>query len=83
MPSRQLNCRSIPPNILIRTTKWKFIHYYDPPFKFPQEYELYDLEKDPEERVNLAKRPAMQPVIKELQTRMDQLRKETGDIEMK
>ena len=42
----------------VRTTKWKFIHYYDPPFKFREEFELYDLEKDPEERVNLANRPA-------------------------
>jgi arylsulfatase A-like enzyme len=63
----------------IRTTKWKFIHYYDPPFKYPQEFELYDLEKDPEERLNLAKQPAMQGVIKELQAKMEQLRKETGD----
>jgi arylsulfatase A-like enzyme len=67
----------------IRTTKWKFIHYYDPPFKFAQEYELYDLEKDPEERVNLANRPMLQPIIKELKEKMDQLRKETGDVEGK
>ena len=62
----------------IRTTKWKFIHYYDPPFKFAQEYELYDLEKDPEERVNLANRPALQPTVKELREKMEQLRKELG-----
>jgi arylsulfatase A-like enzyme len=67
----------------IRTTKWKFIHYYDPPFKWAQEYELYDLEKDPEERINLANRPMMKPIIEELKTKMDQLRKETGDVEGK
>ncbi len=63
----------------VRTKKWKFIHYYDPPFNFAQEYELYDLEKDPEERVNLANRPAMQATVKELREKMEQLRKETGD----
>jgi arylsulfatase A-like enzyme len=63
----------------VRTTKWKFIHYYDPPFNFNEEYELYDLEKDPEERVNLANRPAMQPTVKELKAKMEQLRKDTGD----
>jgi len=67
----------------VRTTKWKFIHYYDPPFNFAQEFELYDLEHDPEERVNLADRPMMQPVMKELQAKMQQLRKETGDTDVK
>jgi arylsulfatase A-like enzyme len=67
----------------VRTAKWKFIHYYDPPFKFKEEFELYDLERDPEERVNLANRPGMQPVIKELREKMEQLRKETGDVEGK
>jgi arylsulfatase A-like enzyme len=63
----------------VRTAKWKFIHYYDPPFNFNEEYELYDLEKDPEERVNLANRPAMQATVKELKAKMEQLRKDTGD----
>ncbi len=67
----------------VRTAKWKFIHYYDSPFHFAQEFELYDLERDPEERVNLANRPMMQPTIKELQAKMDQLRKETGDADVK
>jgi len=67
----------------VRTEKWKYIHYYDPPFKFRQEYELYDLEKDPEERVNLVNRPTMQATVKELQGKMAQLRKEIGDIEGK
>lgn len=63
----------------VRTTKWKFIHYYDPPFGFAQEYELYDLENDPGERVNLANRPAMQATVKELKAKLEQLRKDTGD----
>lgn len=67
----------------VRTTKWKFIHYYDPPFKFREEFELYDLERDPEERVNLANRPAMQATVKELQAKMEALRRELGATEGK
>jgi arylsulfatase A-like enzyme len=62
----------------VRTTKWKLIHYYDPPFKWREEFELYDLTNDPQERVNLANRPAMQPTVKELQAKMEQLRKDLG-----
>ncbi|MDY3558678.1 sulfatase [Gemmata sp. JC673] len=67
----------------VRTTKWKLIHYYDPPFKFKDAYELYDLEKDPEERVNLANRPAFQGTVKELQEKMAALRKELGSTDAK
>jgi arylsulfatase A-like enzyme len=67
----------------VRTTKWKYIHYYDPPFKFREEFELYDLEKDPEERVNLANRPMMQATVKELQAKMEQLRKDLGATDPK
>lgn len=59
----------------VRTEKWKLIHYFEPPFNFREEFELYDLEKDPEERVNLANRPAMQATMKELRDRMEQMRK--------
>jgi arylsulfatase A-like enzyme len=62
----------------VRTTKWKLIHYYDPPFRWREEFELYDLANDPEERVNLANRPAMQPSVKELQAKMEHLRKDLG-----
>lgn len=67
----------------VRTAKWKFIHYYDPPFNFRQEFELYDLEKDPEERINLANRPMMQPTVKELKAKMEALRKELGSTDAK
>lgn len=63
----------------VRTSKWKLIHYYEPPFTFREEYELYDLEKDPEERVNLANRPMMHATVKELRAKMDGLRNEVGD----
>lgn len=62
----------------VRTEKWKYIHYFDPPFQFKEEFELYDLENDPEERVNLAKHPAQQAVLKELREKMTKLRQELG-----
>jgi arylsulfatase A-like enzyme len=67
----------------VRTTTMKFIHYYDPPFKFKEEYELYDLEHDPEERVNLIGRPGNQPRIRDMQKKMDELRMEVGDVDSK
>jgi arylsulfatase A-like enzyme len=63
----------------VRTAKWKYIHYYAPPFNWKEEFELYDLEKDPEERENLANRPKFKTVVAEMKTRLEQLRKETGD----
>ena len=63
----------------VRTAKWKFIHYYEPPFNFREEFELYDLEKDPEERVNLANRPAMKATVDEMKTKLAALRAEVGD----
>jgi arylsulfatase A-like enzyme len=65
----------------VRTTRWKLIHYYDPPFQFQEEFELYDLEKDPEERVNLANRPGHQATVKELRAKMAQLRKDLGSTD--
>jgi arylsulfatase A-like enzyme len=44
----------------IRTRKWKLV--YNP----VDRDELYDLEKDPHEMVNLVEKPELQPVVKEL-----------------
>jgi arylsulfatase A-like enzyme len=63
----------------VRTSKWKYIHYYDPPFHFREEFELYDLEADPEERVNLAGRPKFAPVLAEMRDKLAKLRAEVGD----
>ncbi|QEL16052.1 sulfatase family protein [Limnoglobus roseus] len=62
----------------VRTEQYKFIHYYDPPFKFAQEFELYDLKADPEERTNLANRPKFKPVVDEMKAKLEKLRAEVG-----
>jgi len=58
----------------IRTERWKLIHYYE-----VDQFELYDLQNDPEERVNLADDPAYQELKARLLKRIEELRKQTGD----
>jgi len=59
----------------VRTDQYKLIHYYDS----PEEFELYDLKADPDERVNLAAQPEQAARIKELLARIEVLRRETKD----
>ena len=61
----------------IRTERYKYIHYYEE----PQEHELYDLEKDPLEKINLYGKEEYADLTKRLQKRLEELRKETGDPE--
>ena len=63
------------PNRGVRTTRYKYIHYY----LDPQEYELYDLENDPGELNNLSGNPAHADIQKQLAARLEALRQETGD----
>ena len=39
--------------VAIREERWKFARYYDPTGSTDQEYEMYDLKNDPNEKVNL------------------------------
>ena len=59
----------------VRTARYKYIHF----FLDPQEYELYDLEKDPNETTNLYGKPGYEQLTAQLQARLEALRKETGD----
>jgi arylsulfatase A-like enzyme len=59
----------------VRTERYKLIHY----FLAPEEYELYDLQKDPGELHNLAYDPAYAKLRNQLMNRIEQLRRETGD----
>jgi arylsulfatase A-like enzyme len=66
---------SVRKNRGIRTDRYKYIHYYEQ----PEEFELYDLEKDPLEKVNLYGKPEYAELTKKLRDRLEELRKETGD----
>lgn len=59
----------------VRTTRYKYIHY----FVAPEEFELYDLQADPGERRNLIGNPQYTQLRKQLAARLEELRKETGD----
>lgn len=63
------------PNRGVRTDRYKYIHYYEP----PQEFELYDLVEDPEEKNNLYWDPKYKTLLQEMRTRLKELRKETDD----
>ncbi|MGA3267339.1 MAG: sulfatase [Verrucomicrobiota bacterium] len=65
----------------IRTDRYKLIHYHklaDYP-ELPEEFELYDLQKDPGERHNLHGQAGYTTLTQQLLDRMAELRKETGD----
>ncbi len=59
----------------VRTARWKLIHFHDE----PQEWELYDLAADPDERTNLHGRPDHAETEALLKRRLDDLRRETAD----
>ncbi len=66
----------------VRTERYKLIHYYklaDFPDE-PEEFELYDLQKDPGELHNLYGQPGYAALTQQLLNRISELRKETGDI---
>lgn len=62
----------------IRTERWKYIHY----FEQPEEFELYDIQNDPEEVNNLYGNPAFGDVVEQLRARMKELRRETKDPDL-
>ena len=66
---------NVKPNRGIRTERYKLIHY----FTSPEEFELYDLQTDPDERTNLYGDPKYKDLASQLWSRMQELRKETGD----
>jgi arylsulfatase A-like enzyme len=75
----------------IRTDRYKLIFYYglplDAPGAFdestPPEWELFDLQNDPHEMNNIYDDPAYSDIIKELKTRLLELKKQYGDTDEK
>jgi arylsulfatase A-like enzyme len=61
----------------VRTDRWKLIEFWEQ----PQELELYDLTRDPDEVKNLAADPKFAGKVRELRKRMSDLRRELGDAD--
>jgi arylsulfatase A-like enzyme len=61
----------------VRTDRWKLIHFYEQ----PEEWELYDLQTDPDETNNLAGRREHAATEAMLRGTMTSLRRELGDID--
>lgn len=59
----------------IRTTRYKYIHY----FVSPEEFEMYDLQNDPGELNNLYGTPRYADIQRHLAARVEELRRETMD----
>ena len=59
----------------VRTERYKFIHF----FIEPQEFELYDLQTDPDEMNNLYGKPGYDDITRQLKERLAALRAETND----
>lgn len=59
----------------VRTARYKYIHF----FTEPQGFELYDLVSDPDEMNNLYGKPGYEALTKDMQARLERLRKETND----
>jgi hypothetical protein len=82
---------SIPLHYGIRTERHKLIHYKGPiPLTQPpkangersievDEWELFDLQTDSDEMVNLYNKPECQSVVAELKTQLEGLRQELED----
>ena len=65
----------IPPSEGVRTSEWKYLRYVND----KSWEELYNLKKDPNELVNLAKNKKYQAVLKELRAKNDQLAAKYAD----
>lgn len=67
----------------IRTKRHKLIYYYgcdyEGKYRTPPAWELYDLENDPGETVNLYDDPDHRDVVDDLKTRLAGLRERVGD----
>ena len=59
----------------VRTDRYKFIHF----FSEPQEFELYDLQKDPDEKDNLYGKAGYEELTAHLKERLAALRADTND----
>jgi len=72
-----------PGHLAIRTKTHKLIYYYgcnyEGGYRTPPGWELYDLEANPDEGINLYDDPAHAPIVVELKKRLAALRTRVGD----
>lgn len=72
-----------PGHVGIRTKTHKLIYYYgcnyEGEYRTPPGWELYDLEKDPQELNNFYHNPASAELVTDLKNRLAELRKRVGD----
>jgi arylsulfatase A-like enzyme len=61
----------------VRTRRWKLIHFWEQ----PEEWELYDLQTDPDETQNLASSPGHAQIVREMRARLLKLRRESNDTD--
>lgn len=61
----------------IRTAQWKLIHFWEQ----PEEWELYDLQEDPDEMKNLFGQRDYEGRVRQLRARLEVLRRQTGDVD--
>jgi arylsulfatase A-like enzyme len=59
----------------VRTSRWKLIHFWEQ----PEEWELYDLQNDPDETRNLAYDRRYARQVDTMKARLEQLRRAVGD----
>ena len=59
----------------VRTKRWKLIHFWQQ----PEEWELYDLQNDPDELRNLAGDPEHAPLMRKMKAQLQRVRDEVGD----
>ncbi|MGB4136283.1 MAG: sulfatase [Microbacterium sp.] len=77
----------VPAHYGIRTRTHKLICYYNDPLgvpgssdrRFPVEWELYDLEADPQELHNVIDDPARSEILSTLRQRLDRIQEHYGD----
>ncbi len=62
----------------VRTKRYKLIFYYEEE-PGPQEWELFDLEEDPQEMRSVYEEPEYADVVEELKAELARLRSEVGD----
>ena len=65
---------TVSPGRMVRTERYKYIHYLEGDFE-----ELYDLEKDPYEKINVARAPAYARALAEMRDVFRQFIRETND----